>query len=82
MKILQSVKGIILINLALSIPNIILYASIFIVPLLFIGNIILAILNFKKQEKELAITHLICAFIVPLIGPSICLGSLVLMAVN
>lgn len=74
MKALQSVKGIIRLNLLLSIPNIIFYFALFITPLLFIGNIIYAVINFEKKEKELAVTHLICAFVAPLIGPSICLG--------
>jgi cytochrome bd-type quinol oxidase subunit 2 len=76
MKMLKSVKGIILLNILLTIPNIILYVAVALVPFLFIANIVLAILNSRKEKKELAVTHLICAFVVPLIGPSICFGYL------
>lgn len=73
---LKSVKGIIILNILLTLPGIILYAAVVTVPFLFIANIVLAIRNFQMENKELALTHLICAFVVPLIGPSLCLGYL------
>lgn len=48
--------------------------GLFIIPLLFLINLILGLYKFYKNQKELGIIYLIVAFIAPLIGFSLCLG--------
>lgn len=67
-------KNILIVNAICIVIGLVPIVGLFVVPLLFIVNFILALVKFYNKEQEVALTYLIVAFLAPLIGYSLCYG--------